>query len=178
MQIRSKLVISLFSILGVVACGDDDSGGTGGVSGNKKVGDLSDDEAKAVCKGIQGKLTKLGDANVELVCVGTGLAVSLGNADMCETSAASCRETESTADFMIDCDGTDGQAGGVPPGCEDVTVGDLTACLDATVSLVQSAVQKITCSTPLSELTKLNTSVKPPEACTKLGGQCGNFLAN
>ncbi|HEY6879969.1 MAG TPA: hypothetical protein VI299_18215, partial [Polyangiales bacterium] len=127
MQIRSKLVISLFTVLGVVACGDDDSSGTGGVSSNKKVGDLSDQEAKSLCNSFKKKLAKAGDTQLELVCVGTGIAVSGGNKDSCEMSAAKCREMPpANSDAEIDCEGTNGQAGAVPDGCDDVTVGDLT----------------------------------------------------
>lgn len=169
MQVRTRAFISAAAVLGAVGCGGDDSGGTGGVSSNEKVGDLSAAEAKALCKSLSSKLQQVGDAQTDLVCVAQSAALSGGNADTCESSVGQCKEQYGD-DLTIDCE-TDGETG-VSDACNDVTVGELNDCLDATIAALDAVSKKVTCSTPLSDLQDLSTSFETPAACTKIDAKC------
>lgn len=173
MQIRSKFVVSVISLLGAVACGDDDGGGgggTGGVSNNKKVGDLSESEAKALCNGLSSKFQKLGEAQTQILCVAQSAALSGGDEDRCEESVDTCKE-QIGEDLGIDCDENEGETG-VSDECDEVTVGELNDCLDATVKAMDAIKAKVTCSTDVSELGDLMSEYETPAACSKIEAKC------
>jgi hypothetical protein len=174
MQIRSKFAVSVVSLLGVLACGDDDSGGGGGGSGvasSKKVGDLSESEARALCRQIEGKFARIGAAQTELVCVAQAAALSGGDAARCESSADQCRMQDAEA-LALDCDGEDGETGGVSTECDDVTVGELNDCIEASAKALEAISKMVTCETDVSELGDLSTSYETPASCTSIEAKC------
>jgi hypothetical protein len=177
MQIRSKFAVPMFAMLGVIACGDDDSGSTGGVSSNKTIADLSPAEAKSLCNALSAKFKKLTDAETKLVCTSQGVALSQGNKAECQSSLDTCLNQPATMDsqFDIDCEGTDGETGGVPADCRDVTVGDLTTCIDAQVSTLQGVANMVSCNSSISDLSSVGDGLSTPAVCTKLVDKCPDF---
>jgi hypothetical protein len=166
MQIRSKFVVSVVSLLGVVACGDDD-GGSGGVSSSKKIGELNESEARALCKSTLAKMKKSADVQNEFFCIGTGIALGMGDEDACEDAADECRE-ENDGEYELDCDGEDGEPVGEDGECAEITVGQFNACLDATVKALEGV--KVSCSTDVEDLEGLETET--PEACEDIEDKC------
>jgi hypothetical protein len=168
MQIRSKFVVSVVSLLGVVACGDDDGGsGTGGVSSSKKIGELNESEARSLCKSMLTKMKKIVDAQNEFFCIGTGIALGQGDKADCEDAADECR-AENDGAFELDCDGSDGEPAGENGDCADVTVGDFNACLDATAKALEGV--NVSCSTDVEDLEGVEP--EPIKACTDIEDKC------
>ncbi|MET0283952.1 MAG: hypothetical protein ABW352_05760 [Polyangiales bacterium] len=173
MQIRSKFVVSVVSLLGAVACGEDDggAGGGSGLSDNKKLGDLSESEARSLCKSLQSKFKSLGDSQVELSCTLQSAFTSGGDAARCGTQVDSCKENEASVVDPIDCDGDDAETG-VSTDCNDVTVGELNDCIDANITEFDKLASMVTCSTSIQELGSLSMSVETPAACAKIEAKC------
>lgn len=171
MQIRSNspLAVSLFSILGLLACGEDSGGGGGsGVSGSSKVADLSDSEAKSVCNTLQGKFDRTATATTKITCTAQALALSPNS---CQATVDDCiDQMADDSDFDIDCDGEGGQSGGVPEDCADVTVSEIETCVEATAKQAEALAAKLNCSSSLEDFS--DDDAKSPAACTKLADRC------
>ncbi|HEX5656050.1 MAG TPA: hypothetical protein VFX59_02600 [Polyangiales bacterium] len=174
MQVGSKVVVSLVSVLGVIACGDDDggTGGTGGVSRNKKLTDLSEAEARTFCRTLQGKFDDVAEATADFSCTAMAALTSGGNASMCQSSITECKETFDAPFEELDCDGEEGMNGGLSADCNDVTVGELTDCMDANAKAIEDLAGKVSCSTDADDISDLSTSSETPAACAKIEAKC------
>jgi hypothetical protein len=167
MQIRPSLAVSVFSVLGVLACGESDDGGSG-VSGSTKVSDLSASEAKSVCTNLQAKFMRTGAATAKITCTAQALALSPSS---CASTVDDCvAQAEDDPDFDLDCEGDDGDSAGVPEDCADVTVSEIEACVEATAKQTEALAAKLSCSSDLADFS--NTDTTAPAACTKLADRC------
>jgi hypothetical protein len=168
MQIRSKFVVSVVSLLGVVACGEDDGGSTGGVSSSKKIGELNESEAKEFCRSAASKLNRFLTANLDLVCIGFGVGLGDGDKEVCEEQVEEC-EAENDGTFEVDCDTATVTEDG---DCEDVTVGELNACLEANAKAVEAVKAKVSCSTDIDGLDEIQSDYEQPKACKDISDRC------
>jgi hypothetical protein len=169
MQVRSKFVVSVVSLLGVIACGDDEGGS--GVPSSKKIGELNESEARSLCRDMADKMKKIGDAQNQLICIGTGITIGQGDRAECQDAADECL-AENDGGFELDCDGEDGEPASEGDDCADVTVGEFNACLDAEIKALEAVTSKVTCSSDLDELEELESADEAPAACVKIADRC------
>ncbi len=167
MQIRSKFVVTVVSLLGAVGCGDD--GGGGGVAANKDVTELSASEARSFCSSLETRTDKLASASTTLSCTFMGLLASGGDKAKCETSLDQCERSAADGEGQIDCSDT---SGGVTTDCKGVTVGEINDCYDALEAAIAELNGKVSCSSKIQDVSSLSTSMKPPEACVAIQTKC------
>jgi hypothetical protein len=172
MQVRSTFVVSVVSVLGALACGDDE-GSTGGVSNDAKLGDVSGADARAVCRNLESKFKRIGEAQTDILCVARGVASSEGDERQCNSAVEQCRDARE--DTGLDCNDSDDESG-VSSACNDVTVGELNDCLDAMAEAVESVAQMLTCRLDTEGLEDVSLAYDEPASCTAIMSKCPDIM--
>jgi len=142
-------------------CGDD--GGGSGVSGSKKLEDLSSSEITTLCRGAQAKFNRLSEAFTVVSCT----QFAYGE-DTCEADAKQCIDDPSPDDTLegeFTCTNTDNE---FKEGCPELTVKEFETCLEALTKAIETFADKFTCEAEITDLEEPTT----PKSCTDLGNRC------
>lgn len=170
MQIRPRWVMSSFVLIGALGC-DEDGGpdGVGGVSGDQRVIDLSEEEARDVCHAVQGKFDRVGRASQKITCIGNKFVAGHDEA-VCEANLDECTSGPLDRAFTLDCDAPGGGQGKLE-GC-DITVGELNACVDELLRAAEAGAAKVDCSSTREDLQSAFAAEEPPESCSNVAKRC------
>lgn len=163
----------------IASCGGDDDE-TGGVSNNKKISDISEEEAYSLCVAF---CNDVQIPALELGCTVTAVGLSLGNANLCDKAYDTCMDSDlAPVSCEESCTADDsGTDDGEPdteeaPEC-DATVGEVSACFNAYAAMVADISEQLSCDTKVSELEGILAPLgETPSACAALEQKCPEMV--
>jgi hypothetical protein len=164
---RSMSLLFATTVLAVtgLGCGDDDGGGGSGVSGSKKLGDLTSSEVRSLCNGVKTRFERMDEAFISISCT----ELSYGE-DTCKADVQDCIENPPNDDDPFEagftCENDDGELE-----CPTITVKEFEGCIEAMTRTFENMADEFTC-------TSNPTTIEPPsapKACTDLGSRCENL---
>jgi hypothetical protein len=178
---RTSRLVAVFAIVFACACGGDDDGGdgVGDDGGDDTSDDASDDggpdestalselstaEATELCDSLNATLDDALLSLQTVTCYLTGIAVGKD----CEGAVEDCLAEEPVGEAPIDCNLSSPSE--VPPCAADVTVGDLTDCIDGLFDVWGALADEITCDSVPEDFD--DELAVLPEACETLLDLC------
>lgn len=191
-------LVSLLSVSSLAACSSDDSGDGGGgglgsgVDSDKQGEDLTDDEVESICEAGQDYVEEKvsSDSFNKSVCRFAAASVALTAPDE-EAMKEACDEgydlcvdcmanpdNEGCEDFDTDTEQGDCSIEEAPEDCTS-TVGEIEACLKATVDLSVSLFKNVPSCDDLTEDTELpvlDDELDTPAACETVEDNCPEVL--
>lgn len=144
-------------------------GGCGGssidfpIDGNKQLDELTDADARAICREMRPMFGLLDD----LMCTSRGISKSSTGEGSCQAIRDQCLHDDSFS-TEVDCDtATINELGD----CE-ATVAEYETCASDTYSMLKSLMSKIHCGASPADLQALETQYKLPASCEALNARC------
>lgn len=178
---RNHLMTGLM-VLGMamttVACSDDGDGGGGnfssGVSGTKKVGELSPTEVKTFCDAAEKTLTSDGFRAPTCKLLAVVAAASAGEGDLktpCKMAYDECIKEPSDDSAMCEA----------PPSTCTATVGEIEACLNDTQKLLNTIAGKLPSCDNLTQsslemLDEDSFDFDEPASCKSVQAKCPGYI--
>ncbi len=160
---RAGLVGLALAAMVAAACGGDDDGGSSGVDGDKRLDELSADEAADICD--WGLSLVDPDQFERLDCYLEAL-LSTQDAEMCEEVAQEC------IDNIEPGDPTAGECiFEEPPACgSEVSVAEIEACLRDSVALIEDVVGAVDCDLSPEDIDDVD--LEQPASCALVEDKC------
>jgi hypothetical protein len=165
-------VVSVLSLCGALACGDDDGSSGSGVSRSKLVSDVTDAEAKKVCEWIE-RQSKSYEPSKKQLCTAGAVALST-TPDQCGELVEECLTEDLDLDDDEDSDCDDADASEVAS-CDTVTVGEFESCLNAYLGAFKKQIDSLSCK-DAGEEPEIGLS-EVPDACEKIVEECPELLS-
>lgn len=160
---RAGLAALLAAAMVAAACGGDD-GGSSGVDGDKRLDELSQEEATDFCEWGLSLLD--GDEVTRFGCYLTALVFS-PDAETCEIVAQECiDEAEPIDPAEAECEFEED----LPPCASEVTVAEMEDCARDAVGVLAALADDITCDSDPEELEDL--SLEQPASCLAIEEKC------
>lgn len=169
-------VLSSGAFFAMSSCGD---GTTSGVSNNKNLSDLSEQEAYKLCIGF---CEDMRGPMQQGACLIGSVVTSLGISSVCHNLYDACMELpvesceDQCAEEADDDWGDDDDEEWDDDVC-DPTVGEVSACFDAVLAVVDDTMNQLSCDTNLLELESLIEPLsETPKACETLEKKCPEMV--
>jgi len=166
--------LALLSLTGALGCGDDDGSSGSGVNGKKLISDVTQEDAKNVCRWIEKESASI-KPNNEQFCTAAVVSIASDEAE-CKQLVADCVKTADKAEpekeEASDCNSID--ADDVDSSCDTITVAEYEACVRASLNQLKGTLSGLSCKSA-GEEPELGTSTKPA-ACQKIADECPALL--
>ena len=191
-------LVALLSVSSLAACSSDDSEDGGGadlgsgVDSDKQGEDLTDDEVESICQAGQDYVEEKvsSDSFNKSVCRFAAASIALASGDeatmksLCDLGYDKCvdcignPDKEGCEDFDTDTEQSDCSIEEAPADCTS-TVGEIEACLKATLDLSVSLFEDVPGCDELTEDTELpvvDDELDMPAACETVEENCPEVL--
>jgi hypothetical protein len=171
--------LSAGAFFALSSCGD---GTTSGVSNNKNISDLSEQEAYKLCVGF---CEDMRVPSQEAACLIGSLATSLGVSSICENLYDACMDLPVGScedECSMDDDGQGDDEWDEDEDDDDFEecdpkVGEVSVCFDAVLAVLDDTMSQISCDSNLLELESLLEPLyDTPEACEALEKKCPDMV--
>jgi hypothetical protein len=171
---KARWVVGGLAVMAIAAtCGGDGSTFSSGVDKGSELGSLSSGDAQKLCTALNDWMKNNLSAQIkEMSCRVAGLAASgFGGSSAaqkqaaCTTAYDQCMKQPEETDSTGDCT--------KPPATCKATVGELEACVNDFMPLMQQFVSSFpTCQQLSSGTGSVPTNLQPPQSCTAFQSKC------
>lgn len=157
----TRVCLSCVVLLVLGACGG--SSISFPVDGNKKLGDLTDEDAQAICHALEPMFSSLD----HLMCTVKGVSKAASGQGSCETERVECLKNDSISDEMDCSKATANELADC-----DATINAYEACVNDTYNMIKSLQSSVYCGASPTELQALQSKFQLPASCQVLQQQC------
>lgn len=162
---------ALLSLTGALGCGDDSSSGSG-VNSNKLVSEVTDEDAKKVCRWVEKQSASVNPSEKQICTAGVlGLASDETSCNKLVDQCVAGTSGELPEEEASDCDTA--SASDVDS-CDTITVGEYEACVKAQLDALKSSLSSVSCKNA-GDAPDFEASTTP-EACKKIERECPDLL--